>query len=281
MKGFFLIDKESGGSSFKVVAAVRKLTGIRKVGHSGTLDPLATGLLVVAVGEATKLLEYLIGCDKEYETLAEFGSVSDTFDADGKVEAGAVQKKCSKVEVEDALSAFVGNIEQVPPMFSALKIAGRPAYELARNGEELEMKARSVEVRSFDILDFNWPFVRFAVSCSTGTYIRSLVHDLGGVLGCGAYVKELRRLSVGGFNVSDAVLLEDLDIKKDLLSLEKVMADFPRIELSDEEFQGLKDGRVLNKKCEQGGVIMAFYKGKIVGVLEKVNGGVKYKKVIH
>jgi len=280
MKGFLLIDKETGITSFDVVYKVRRALGVKKVGHSGTLDPLATGLLLVAVGEATKLLEFLIGCDKEYEVLAQFGAVSDSYDADGVIAESDAQKKCSQAEVESFLSGFVGAISQVPPKFSALKINGKPAYELAREGKDVEMKARNVVVEEFSVIGFDWPGVRFLVKSSAGTYVRSLVHDLGAVLGCGAYVKELRRTKIGNFNIEDAISVADVTEDK-LISLEDMVGAFFRLDLSDSDFMGLSDGKVLNKNVDQDGVIMGFYNGNLVGVLEVVSGGIKYKKVIH
>ncbi|PIR54912.1 tRNA pseudouridine(55) synthase TruB [Candidatus Peregrinibacteria bacterium CG10_big_fil_rev_8_21_14_0_10_36_19] len=283
MKGFVLIDKPKGISSFDVVYKVRKATGVKKVGHSGTLDPLATGLLLVAVGEGTKLLEFLIGCDKEYEVVAHFGFVSDTYDAEGSLTKIDDQKKCSIGDVEPLLMSFLGEISQVPPKYSALKINGKPAYELARSGKDVEMKARAVFVEKFEVTSFKWPLVTFRVKCSAGTYIRSLVHDLGALLGCGAYVQELRRTVVGDFSVENALSVEDFSKNPEggLIPLESIVANFYRLNLSDEDYSGLRDGRILNKKVEHDGVIMAFYKDVLVGVLEMVSEGVKYKKVIH
>ena len=273
MKGFLLVDKKTGMTSFDVVRDVRREFGVKKVGHSGTLDPLATGLLLVAVGEATKLLEYFVGLDKEYEVVGKFGFVSDSFDADGEVVESDEQKECLRSEVEEALGAFVGDIEQVPPKYSALKIDGKRAYELARAGVDVKMKARKVTIGRYEIMDFNWPEVKFAVQCTSGTYVRSLVHDLGMKLGCGAYVKELRRISVGKFNVKDA--------GGDLIAIEDMVGDLPKFELSDADFEGLKDGRVLTDQKIEGEFAVAFYKEKVVGVVENYSkGGVKYRKMI-
>jgi len=285
MKGFFLIDKEKGMTSFDVVRDVRRATGEKRVGHAGTLDPLATGLLLVAVGEATKLLEYFVGCDKEYEVRAKFGFVSDTFDAEGRVSEANPGVVLKKEEVEFVIgNSFIGEIEQVPPKYSALKIEGKKAYELARGGKEFEMKSRKVKIDAFDVLNFDWPFVDFRVKCGSGTYIRSLVHDLGQLLGCGAYVEELRRTVVGNFSVMDSAKTNAVDKKVDqyLLSLEKMLSDFSRLELTDADFEGLKDGKVLmGKKLEQAPPVMAYFKGKLVGVVEDFNGvGVKYAKLI-
>ena len=283
MKGFFLIDKESGVTSFDVVRDIRRLTGVKKVGHSGTLDPLATGLLLVAVGEGTKLLEFLIGCTKEYEVLGRFGFKSDTYDAEGEIEEVS-SKVLSRDEIEAAIKAnFVGEIEQIPPKYSALKIGGKRAADIMREGGDVEMKARKLFISNFEILEFDWPVVKFRVSCSSGTYIRSLIHDLGELLEGGAYVEELRRSKIGDFSLVDAVKIDVLNknLEQNLISMENMAKSFSLCELSDVDYQGLKDGKVLlGKKIEQDLPVMAFYKDKLVGILEVIGGGVKYRKMI-
>lgn len=284
MRGFLLIDKDAGMTSFDVVHAVRKLSGEKKVGHAGTLDPLATGLLLVAVGEATKLLEYLVGCDKEYEVMAKFGEISDTYDADGKIEFVS-DEVFSKSDVSHLIEQnFLGKIEQVPPKYSAIKLKGKKAYELARQGVEFEIKAREVTIKKFEFVNFDWPFATFRIACSSGTYIRSLIHDLGQKLGCGAYVTELRRTKIDDFSVKDAVKLEVLskNFEQYFLPVEKMPGKFDVLSLTDADFEALKDGKVLlGKKVEQRGCVLAIYKGKVLGVLENVDTGIKYAKVLH
>ncbi|MFH1284427.1 MAG: tRNA pseudouridine(55) synthase TruB [Candidatus Peregrinibacteria bacterium] len=275
MNGFLFIDKEKGATSFDVVRNVRRITGERRVGHAGTLDPLATGLLIVGIGEGTKLLEFFVGNDKEYEVLAHFGYKSDTYDADGKIKEVDTEAVFKKDDIERIIEkSFLGEISQMPPKFSALKIEGRRAYDMARKGEDVKLKPRKIKIYDFKIIDFAWPKVSFRVKCGSGTYIRSLVNDLGENLGCGAYVEGLRRTKVGDFSVENA------DLSK-LIPLETVVGKFDHMELDDEGFGGLKDGRILkNKKVEQGRAVMAFYKGKLVGVLEGSGCGIKYKKQI-
>ncbi len=279
MNGFFFVDKQKGDTSFDVVKDIRRATSTKKVGHSGTLDPLATGLLIVAVGEGTKFLEYMIACDKEYEVVARFGAVSDTFDADGRitecdsssdsVESDLIRTKILKIIKDN----FLGNISQIPPKYSALKIAGRRACDIMRAGGEVEMKTRQVKIYNFEIMEFNWPFVKFRVNCGSGTYIRSLVHDLGQKLGCGAYVQELRRTKVGKFDLDD--------VSDEIICLEDVGSKvFDRVDLSDDEFEGLKNGcSMLSKKVEQGSISLAFYKAKVCGFLLGLPGGeMRFKK---
>lgn len=286
MKGFFLIDKEKGMTSFDVVREVRRFCGEKKVGHSGTLDPLATGLLVVGVGEGTKLLEYFVGCDKEYLVTARFGFESDTFDAEGQVVAVS-DEVFEKENVEVAIKeGFLGEIGQMPPKYSALKVNGKRACDRIRAGEEVELKMRDVKIYSFDIVEFDWPVVVFQVKCSTGTYIRSLIHDLGKELGCGGYVEELRRTYVGHFKVGRSQKLKVLgkNIEQNLISLEKMVKDFLFIEVNNEEYELLRNGGiVLDKKIEQDSLVMAFLQDRLVGVLEAAGKGkgVKIKKLIH
>ncbi len=282
--GFLLIDKPKGLTSFDIVREIKKILKIKKVGHSGTLDPLATGLLLVAFGEGTKFLEFLIGCDKAYETLAVFGSRSDSYDADGEISEVANDFKLDeKVILELIKNNFLGEIEQIPPKYSALKIDGKRAYELARSGESFEMKKRKVSVKEFSLLDLSEREARFRISCGSGTYIRSLVNDLGEKLNVGAYVKELRRTVIGAFEISKSVKLEDLSNKIDrsVISIEDLARSFESCDLSLEEFSFLKDGRVLmGKKIDQENVV-AFCEGKCVGFLENYGGGLKFKKRIN
>lgn len=283
MDGFFLIDKEKGMTSFDVIRDVRRIVGMKKVGHSGTLDKLATGLLIVAVGQGTKLLEYLIGFDKEYEAVGRFGYVSDTYDADGEVEKTDFAGDVSEFDMNKAMKGFVGDISQIPPKFSALKVAGKRASDRVRDGEEVVLKSRDIRIDSFEIVEWNWPEVKFLVKCSSGTYIRSLIHDLGEKLGCGAYIGDLRRTKIGDFALENAVVVSELDkkVEQRLVSLEEMAKSFTTLELTDEEFEGLKDGKVLlGKKLEHEGVVVALYKEKVVGVVEEVEEGLKYSKCL-
>ena len=298
--GFFLVDKKKGETSFDAVNRIRRdlrvlsdqsneislKGGDRKklrVGHAGTLDPLATGLLLIAAGEAVKLLEFFTGLDKEYEVKARFGFVSDTFDAEGKVvqiDSSELKKfrELSEDEKKRKMEStvkeeFSGKIKQIPPKFSALKIGGKKAYELAREGKEFEMKARDAVVKDFEIVDFDWPVVSFRIFCGSGTYIRSLIHDLGQSLGTGAYVEELRRTKVGDYSVGES--------GNEIIPIEEMIAGFEILELSDEDFEGLKDGKILEgKKVPDNKPVMGLYRGEAVGVLENFSGGIKFAKVL-
>lgn len=203
-----LIDKPKGITSFGVIRELRKKLGIKKMGHAGTLDPLATGLLIIATDTMTKRIAEYMGLPKEYEVEIEFGKISTTYDADGEITSYGNTEKClllcSREQFEKVLTHFCGDIQQTPPIFSALKIKGRRAYDLARRGEAVLLQPRTVHIDTIDIITWAWPIVVLRVACSKGTYIRSLAHDLGHYIGCGGYVRELRRTKIGNFNVEDA-----------------------------------------------------------------------------
>lgn len=200
--GFFLVDKPQTWTSHDIVAKLRGLLKVKKIGHLGTLDPLATGLLVVAVGrDSTKRISQFMKADKDYEVELQLGKVSDTYDSDGHVqETGFDLDRLNKKTIQETLAGFWGKSLQMPPAFSAKKIKGKKAYELARAGFPVELKAVEVAMQGKDI-EVELPFVRFKVTVSSGTYIRSLVHDLGQKLGCGAVLVKLRRTRVGDFRL--------------------------------------------------------------------------------
>ncbi|HCC22011.1 tRNA pseudouridine(55) synthase TruB [Candidatus Uhrbacteria bacterium RIFOXYC2_FULL_47_19] len=208
--GFLLIDKPTSMTSHDVVQVVRRVTGIRRVGHGGTLDPFATGLLVIGVGRAsTRELQSFIGKEKEYEAIMRLGAVSDTQDRDGRINE-TNQPFPTETQFQEALSGFKGTINQIPPMYSAKQVGGRRLYELARAGQVIERQPVEIQISELELLSFDLPLIKFRVRCSAGTYVRTLAHDLGQVLGCGAYLVELRRTAVGNIRVSDALPLNDL-----------------------------------------------------------------------
>jgi tRNA pseudouridine55 synthase len=289
MNGFLLIDKERGLSSFDVVKRLKYLTREAHVGHTGTLDPLATGLLVIAFGEATKLVEYFMGCDKEYEVRAVFGKVSDSYDADGEITVVDEKIYVDEEKIAEIIQKnFTGKITQIPPKYSALKIKGKRACDIMREGGDVEMKARTVDIYKYAVLEFDWPKVSFRVKCSTGTYIRSLVHDLGQILKCGGYVEELRRTKVDDFSVDVARRVKEFEgqgykIEKYLISLEEIGRKFHKIDLTEEDFDAMKDGKtLLSKKIDQQKTYVAYNSGLLAGVLEsgKDGKGIKFRKLI-
>ncbi|MDX1583452.1 MAG: tRNA pseudouridine(55) synthase TruB [Thermoanaerobaculia bacterium] len=208
--GLLLVDKESGITSHDAVARVRRAAGIRKIGHTGTLDPLATGLLVLCIGGATRLQSYLTGMDKAYEGEIRFGWATDTYDAQGEPQSEQVDRDIESVDFEPLLEPFRGEIEQVPPAFSAKKVGGERAYKLARKGQTPELEPKPVRIDELEILEKSGSTVRFRVACSAGTYVRSIAHELGEAVGVGAHLASLRRTAIGDFRVEDALRSDQL-----------------------------------------------------------------------
>jgi len=211
MDGFLLIDKPAGITSHDVVDRARRVTGVRRVGHAGTLDPFATGLLIVGVGrEATKKLGGYLGQDKEYAGTMVLGATSDTQDGTGKITPVDGAAMPDRSALEAALKKFTGPISQTPPMYSAKKVGGKKLYELARAGREIAREPVAVTIRELELTAFEPPRASFRVRCSSGTYIRTLAHDVGNALGTGAYLESLRRTAIGGLTVDKAATLEEL-----------------------------------------------------------------------
>lgn len=210
--GFLIVDKPTGVTSSSVVQQIKTVFRIRKVGHTGTLDPLATGLLVLCVGQATKFSRFVIDQDKSYRVAIRLGVATDTFDSEGKVTSKASAADVSEEMIESALERFRGKIKQVPPMYSAIKKNGVPLYKMARRGLQIDLDAREVTIHENTLLNFDGEILELYVSCSKGTYIRTIAADLGDVLGCGAHVVSLRRLSVGHYVESDMLCLRELEL---------------------------------------------------------------------
>ncbi len=210
MQGIVPVLKPKGPTSHDIVAAVRRVVGARKVGHAGTLDPLASGVLVIGVGNATKQLNNEMLKEKEYEADITLGATSTTDDAEGQLTQSAVLQRPSREEIEQLLPHFIGNIQQFPPTFSAVKVGGVPAYAHARKGRTVTLGARSVEIISIAILLYEWPILRVRVITGPGVYIRSLARDIGERLACGGYISELVRTRVGEFHIAHAVSPSDV-----------------------------------------------------------------------
>jgi tRNA pseudouridine55 synthase len=202
------IDKPAGWTSFDVVNKLRGMTGVKKVGHAGTLDPFATGVLLVCFAGATKQVDALMGLEKEYQGTFELGVETDSHDVTGKVIAQHPVPELSRAQIEQAARRYVGEIMQTPPMFSALKRGGKRLYKLARQGEQVELEPRKVTIYAFDVLDVALPEIQFQITCSRGTYVRALARDLGKDLGCGAFLKTLRRTRVGQYTAGSALSIE-------------------------------------------------------------------------
>ncbi len=253
-EGLLNIDKPAGMTSHDVVAQVRRVTRVRRVGHAGTLDPIATGVLLVGVGQATRLLEYLVGQPKTYEARLRLGQATSTYDTEGEVVAERPYTHVTLALLNDALPAFRGQIEQQPPIYSAIKKDGQPLYKLARQGIEVEVPPRQVTIYALELLACDAPTVDLRVTCSAGTYIRSLAHDLGESLGCGAHLAGLRRTAIGDFGVETAVPLPDLtldNLNDYLLSPDTAVSHFPRLTLSGEEAQKWQQGMRVTQQPDQ------------------------------
>ncbi|MEN8615056.1 tRNA pseudouridine(55) synthase TruB [Dehalogenimonas sp. THU2] len=237
LNGWLNIDKPPGMTSYQVIARLKRLTGRCRIGHAGTLDPLATGVLPVAIGRATRTVEFLHQVSKTYRAVIEFGVTTDTYDAEGAVTARADASNIDRSAVEAALKSFVGKIEQVPPIYSALKQNGRPMYDMARRGEAVEVKARPVTIHCLILVDFASPLVTIDVECGGGTYIRSLAYDLGQGLGVGAHLKSLRRTRYGIFDITQSIPLDNLsspdDLAAVLLPVDTALAALPSLELDE------------------------------------------------
>jgi len=215
--GFILINKPSGPTSHDVIDKLRRITGIKKIGHAGTLDPFAHGLLIVAIGrEATREIDRFVKLDKEYVADLYLGATTDTYDREGKISYKVESKKLKVIDknkIKKILKKFIGKQKQVPPMYSAKKIKGKKLYELARKGIEIQREAVEIMIYELEIRSYEWPRLKIKVKCSSGTYIRSLAYDVGEVLGCGAYLEELERTAIGKLKLSEAVSVKELDDK--------------------------------------------------------------------
>jgi len=269
MDGVLNIDKPDGMTSHDVVKAVRKKFRTSKVGHLGTLDPMATGVLPVAVGKATRMAPFIPNSPKEYEGQVRFGFATNTYDREG---TPTTEERPLDGDVEGAMSMLTGAIDQLPPPFSAKKIMGVPAYKLARKNQSIEMTPARVEIRKFEMLSLNPPLMRFRVVCSPGTYVRSLVHDLGQRLGCGAHLTELRRTRSGTFVVENAVRLDRM-ANDDLIPLDDLLPGVARIEVSAIDERKVIHGNPV--RCELTGpeLVCIFNKrGEFIAVARTENG---------
>lgn len=249
ISGALVVDKPVGMTSHDVVQAIRNGTGLRRAGHTGTLDPRASGVLVILVGPAVRLSEYVSASDKRYQAIIRLGGSTDTFDAEGKVTLTKDPLNITEEQFNTALQTFVGEIEQTPPPYSAVKVQGRKAYEMARQGEEVDLAPRKITVHHLEILEWAPPEVVIDVHCSSGTYVRSLANDLGVMLGCGAYLVGLRRTKSGRFSLRDSVPLRKLQEAftagnwyQYLIPAAEALGDWPAIELNPDEVEGVRHG---------------------------------------
>ncbi len=277
ISGVIVIDKPIGMTSHDVVQIVRKGTNIRRAGHTGTLDPRASGVLVVLVGPAVRLSEYVSASDKRYQAVIQLGTTTDTYDADGRV-LSTTSVDISEKQFDDVLQSFVGEIEQVPPPYSSVKVKGRHAYDMARNGEEVDLEPRMINVYNLDLLEWAPPEAVIDVYCSSGTYVRSLAHDLGEKLGCGAHLIGLRRTKSGRFTLRDAVPLRKLreafeneTWQKFIIPAAEALSDWPAIQLNADQLDIVRHGRRIPAEEGSGKMARAISEsGELIGLLELV-----------
>lgn len=251
--GYLVIDKPSGWTSHDVVARVRKIVNESRVGHAGTLDPMATGVLPVAIGLATRTVEYLANADKAYRATLRFGVTTDSADVDGDVIATCDPSALTLTDIQVALESFRGEILQRPPMHSAIRINGQRLYDLARKGQEIEIEPRRITIPAMEIVQWQSPDLTLDITCSKGTYIRAIARDLGEVLGVGAHLTALQRTRTGTFLLADAVSLDDLDSRfqesswADIAApADSVIAHLPSVTMDDLESIHWYQGKVLN-----------------------------------
>lgn len=278
--GFLNIYKPVGMTSHDVVAVLRRVTKIKQIGHTGTLDPFAEGVLPVCIWKATRLIEYLQD-DKEYLATVQFGASTNTFDLDGE-KTFTSDKKVKKEEIIEALKSFEGEISQLPPIFSAIKVKGKKLYEYARKGEEVEIQPRKVFIENIELNSFDEESqqAQVLIKCSKGTYIRSIANDLGEKLGCGGYLVKLVRTQAGNFRVENSIQLDGIDVENNLLNPLDVM-DLPKISVNDEDLTRIKNGMPILKKCDKIGnfVILVYNDVEICAVGIADGDKIKLKKV--
>lgn len=268
MDGIIVINKEKEYTSHDVVAKLKKKLNISKVGHTGTLDPNATGVLPILIGKGTKFSKYLINHDKIYEVQLELGKKTDTADVEGKIiEEKKVDEKYIKENLLQVLASFVGKQEQIPPMYSAIKKNGKKLYEYARAGEKVELEARKIEIYKIDLNKYDKNIISFIVSCSKGTYIRCLCEDIAEKLNTVGYMKNLKRLQVGEFNIKDAVYIDDINLEnvdEHLITLEELLKRTESISLNEKKLKLFLNGVQLT--CNNNdGLYKIYVANKFIG----------------
>jgi len=279
MNGIFIIDKPEGMTSHDVVQRIRKIFNIAKAGHLGTLDPLATGVLPVCVGKATRLAQFLPSSPKEYTGEIRFGFSTNTYDREGFPAGPEVPFDGAKDDIRRMMQSLTGVLDQVPPPFSAKKIAGVRSYKLARTNRTIEMAPVKVEIQQFELLSLDPPFAKFIVVCSAGTYVRSLVHDLGRKAGCGAHLTALRRTRSGEFRIEDAIGLDRITEAK-LISINRLLSSWPSIEVSESDESRVAHGNRIRSACAGDLARIFNKKGQFIAVASVESGWARPRLVL-
>ena len=272
--GIIVINKPKNYTSHDVVAKVRKILNVKKVGHTGTLDPNATGVLPLLIGNGTKLSKYLINHDKEYEVILKLGIKTDTADGEGKIVESQDVENLSEEKVKEALLSVVGQQQQLPPMYSAIKVKGKKLYEYARNGQTIEVEPRNIEIYNIELLNISKEKneIYFKVSCSKGTYIRSLCEDIANKLQTVGYMKGLNRTKVGIFNIENSITIQEIEeqlnekfIRSKVITMERFFKDKEKINLKDNQLKHFING-VKITTAKENGIYNIYNEGKYIGI---------------
>ena len=278
--GFLNIYKPVGMTSHDVVSVLRRVTKIKQIGHTGTLDPFAEGVLPICIGKATRLIEYLQD-DKEYLATIQFGVATNTFDLDGE-KVFTSDKKVSRDDIKEGLKSFEGEISQLPPIFSAIKVKGKKLYEYARKGEEVEIQPRKVVIKNIELKNFDEELqqAQILLKCSKGTYIRSIANDLGKNLGCGGYLIKLIRTQAGKFRIENSVQLDGIDVESNLINPLDIL-NLPKIAVDNDDLARIKNGMPIYKTCDKiGNFVSLIYNDVEICAVGIADGEkIKLKKV--
>lgn len=278
--GFLNIYKPVGMTSHDVVSVLRRVTKIKQIGHTGTLDPFAEGVLPICIGKATRLIEYLQD-NKEYLATVQFGAATNTFDLDGE-KVFTSDKKVSRDDIKEGLKSFEGEISQLPPIFSAIKVKGKKLYEYARKGEEVEIQPRKVVIKNIELKNFDEELqqAQILLKCSKGTYIRSIANDLGKNLGCGGYLIKLIRTQAGKFRIENSVQLDGIDVESNLINPLDIL-NLPKIAVDNDDLARIKNGMPIYKTCDKiGNFVSLIYNDVEICAVGIADGEkIKLKKV--
>lgn len=288
MNGVLNIYKPQGITSFDVVKYIRKITGEKKVGHAGTLDPMASGVLPVCIGRSTKIINYIMENNKVYVAKLKLGIITDTYDREGTVLEENSIEALNEENIKKVIYSFQGEIDQIPPMYSALKVNGKRLYELARQGIEIEREKRKITIHNIDVIDINIPYVKFKVECSKGTYIRSLCYDIGKLLKCGATMWELERTQTGSFIKENSIELPDLsseNIKTHLIPMDEALNKYDKLVINEKIATLLKNGVVVRNKYLIDHIPLdimyrIYYNDYFMGIGIRTNEGLKMIKLL-
>jgi tRNA pseudouridine55 synthase len=292
------LNKPKGITSHQAVRKVMRIAGVKKAGHAGTLDPMATGVLLVCTGEGTKAAGFLSDLDKEYAAMGKLGEKTDTFDSEGKVVERSEGFSCEREDIERILPDFIGDIEQTPPMFSAVKMGGKPLYKLARKGVIVERKKRRVKVSRIELTRFELPYFEITVSCSKGTYIRSLCNDIGEAVGAGAHMTELTRTRIGKFRIEDSITMTGLEqavreaapggpenYERSIFDIDDALEHLRSVSLADAEFRKAKNG--LPSRCPERSLVTGEHvrlkdpSGSLFAIGIVKDGLIRIERILH